>query len=69
MALTARIFNIVMDQGEIVDQLDSCGGGYGLRWITSHPSAAEKANSGPNEFAGFFAARTPMLILPAHMIP
>jgi hypothetical protein len=69
MALAASIFDIVMDQGKIVDELYGRSGGYGLRRITTHRLAAEKAKNGTNELARFFAARMPPLILPAQMIP
>jgi hypothetical protein len=69
MALIARIFDIVMDQGEIVDELDCCCSRYSLSRITTHRLAAQKAKGGTCEFAGFPAARMPIFILPAHMIP
>jgi hypothetical protein len=51
MTFAASIFNIVMDQREIVDEFDGCGGGHYLRCITSHCLATKKAKGGADEFA------------------
>jgi hypothetical protein len=68
MTLIASVFDIIMDQRKIVDELDGCGSRHYLRRVTSHHLTTKKAKGRANKFARFSVTGMSMLILPAHMI-
>jgi hypothetical protein len=51
MTLIAGILYIVMDQGEIVDELDGCRRRHYPVRVTSRGLATEKTESGANKLA------------------
>ena len=62
------IFDVVVDQGEVVEDLQGCGGGQGVLGLAAYFPTGQQAEERANALAGGEVAGTELFIQPAHMV-
>jgi hypothetical protein len=69
MTFMAGIFNVIMNQGESVDEFEGCCGRHYSSSVTTYDLATEKAKSRANKLARWPVTGIPAFVHPSHVIP
>ena len=68
MALSVAVLDIVVDEGEVVDELQGQGHGHGLGGNAANGFAGEEAEGGPEALAGAAGVWGALGVNPPHVV-